>query len=362
MDYTDFRISASSLGSILGLFGNNSRRNTLCTIWDKSTFKDSYAPFRPPKNFFWVAENEHLHLLGIYEIWKKLASTINLCSTQEDIERINLASFKLAFQNSYIQTAAETVQRAITENKLIPVDDATEICKLISEVITDNENYYRLLQELWAKKEELVLDGLSPFLDLLDMSSKLCYGIQKRSNCAYGIQGESKFIEAFNEIHEDTKIERVSRMYSKTVTGEELKGRITWCIDGRIDGLKDDIIMEIKHRRKKIMKRVPLYELLQLHAYMFLLGKQQAVLIQCTQHRGLVYSEQVVVKFVPHFWEIVVQQVKKSLNFILALHQQEILRQAFFLLDPKGQEIIMKQHMGNISQLSTSDYELMMGV
>jgi hypothetical protein len=356
MDYTDFRVSASALASILGVFGGNSRFNTLCKVWDKSTFKPTYKLFQKKLSYDWDAETNHLELLGIQNSWRKLTRHVHLSSTQDDLECVNLSSYQLTFQNAFVMNEAKRVKSALRANGLIDAGVVLELCNLIDSITSDHGNYYSVLLILREKRHKLLLDGFGVFVELLNMSAKICYGIQQRASRAYGIQGEAKFIETYNNVRDMGQINKISKMYSKTVTEAMVNEKTTWCIDGRIDGLKSDNIIEIKHRRGKMFDRIPLYELIQIHAYMFLLNKNDATLIQCIQLERLVYSEQKQIYFNAQFWNMVIQKVRVSLEFILALHEQPLSRHAFFLLSNEARDQVMNDHMGNMQELTTEEY------
>jgi len=50
---------------------------------------------------------------------------------------------------------------------------------------------------------------------------------------------------------------------------------------GKVDGKTDDIIIETKNRSYKLFKTIPIYEKVQLEAYMFLTGLEKTIHIEC---------------------------------------------------------------------------------
>lgn len=73
---------------------------------------------------------------------------------------------------------------------------------------------------------------------------------------------------------------RNSQMYSKCLfAAEDEKYRIV--IRGKVDGISEDTIVETKNRTKRLFKRIPGYEKVQLEAYMFLTDLEKAIHIEC---------------------------------------------------------------------------------
>lgn len=336
MDYTDFRLSASDLGSLVGLFGGNKQFISLCKIWEKSTYKQSYT--KQGASVFSEEEASHVKLLGISEQWKRLRLRSSLCMSQDHIMCVNKDAFQILFQNEFIQRAVGRIVDKLTHASL----SAEKIVDLLQVVIRDMQNSYKSLQLLQTKCDEY--NCLGSVLSLLGMSSKLYYIIQQRCNRSYGNHGENKYISTFNELHE-AQITRVFCTSSRTLVDDLVDGS-TWCIDGRIDGLLRDRIIEIKHRTGVILDRIPLYEIMQLHAYMFLFNKTEASLVQCIQKKGLMYSEEVTVHFSHLFWKQMVAQLKKCILFIKLLHNNPLSRDCFLKLKSIERDEIMTQYIG----------------
>ena len=89
-------------------------------------------------------------------------------------------------------------------------------------------------------------------------------------------------------------------------------------LGGRIDGLVDDRLIEIKNRKSRFMVPVPQYDLIQLHCYMILLKKKQADLIE---HLPSGKKKTTLVGFDPVLWNRTLTgaaQFIQVLNILLA--------------------------------------------
>ena len=342
MDYTDFGISASDIGTLLGCFGSIRQFQVLCKIWSKSTFKETCFITQNTAES-WERETIHLHKLGIDEIWRETLVNIPFCTTQDDVQQLKETAFKLLFHNTYISTMIKQTKVCLQQNSLSSGIDET--INTIEQVVSCSDTYFDKLQELHEKRKHYGFDCLHALLGLLDQSAKMCYGVTTRSQRAYGTNGERKFIEAFNKVHR-TPITRVPHLHTKTMTEHEVGNGQTWCIKGRIDGMHGDNLVEIKHRRASPMERVPVYELIQLHAYMFLFNKPTATVIQCVRTTELMYSESITIFFCLDFWAMVTDRIKTCLEFILTLDQHSLSRDALFGLSDTNRSDLLLKYLG----------------
>lgn len=364
MNYTDFRVSASEIGSLLGVFGGNKQFNTLCKVWEKSTYKATYKDIKQGQqsgSMYWQDENQHIRLLGVSDTWKQICASTSLCSTQEDIHRIHGATLQLLFQNDFVKNTMAQMHHKLHNCSHLSSEESKVLQQLLVNICHSQDVSYDCLQMLKKKRVELGLDSLHSTIEMLEMSSKLCYSVQQRCTRAYGVNGECKYIAQFGTVWEDSQFKQENKLHSRTVTGEKVDNS-TWCIDGRIDGLKDGEICEIKHRKRCYMNTLPVYELIQLHAYMFLLQKQRALLVQCIRRSDYVGSHENTVYFSGEFWCAVISQVKKALKFIKNLHSEPLARDCFFALDDADRHKVMEKYIGPKPSLSTHAYNEMLRI
>ena len=71
-----------------------------------------------------------------------------------------------------------------------------------------------------------------------------------------------------------------------------------WGIGGKIDGMRNNVLVEIKNRVNAIFNPIPQYDLVQIHCYMHLLNVDHAIIIQCLNDQ----RQETPVKFDAHFW------------------------------------------------------------
>ena len=73
---------------------------------------------------------------------------------------------------------------------------------------------------------------------------------------------------------------RNSEMYNK-ILYEDPDGEFRINLCGKIDGLTNDCVVETKNRTKRLFHSIPVYEKVQMEAYMFLTGYNKALHIEC---------------------------------------------------------------------------------
>lgn len=105
-----------------------------------------------------------------------------------------------------------------------------------------------------------------------------------------------------------------------------------WGIGGRIDGIRDGVLIEIKNRKSKIYDPLPVYDYIQVQSYMQMLKVPNATVIQClSDQTGKTITKEKNIKRDDKFWELDV--LPKLKNFIKLLHtfiSDTVLQDTFF--------------------------------
>lgn len=110
--------------------------------------------------------------------------------------------------------------------------------------------------------------------------------ITKTIQCNQGIRHEEQIVQ------EQNILENNNRFYKK------------WCnedfgIGGRIDGFRDGDLIEFKSRKYRFMKPLPLYDIIQCHCYMYMLGLDNCILIEKLRDK----TKETTVEFDQDLWE-----------------------------------------------------------
>ena len=151
-------------------------------------------------------------------------------------------------------------------------------------------------------------------LDTLDIDtetkSKVSECIESVVNTTHGIVSEPQSVEIFNKKN-DVILQRDNKLYKK----EFSKGM--W-LCGRVDGIHDNYIVEIKNRIKGFFNRVRDYENTQIQLYMWLIpDKDFVVLEECFQGESKsirVYKDVEYTEYVLELLTVFVTNFKKFLT------------------------------------------------
>jgi len=119
--------------------------------------------------------------------------------------------------------------------------------------------------------------------------------VNNRNNKFY-----KKFIDYFPNSENDIDKTTENVIDKKNETETEITKYKKYMIGGKVDGITDDgTLVEVKNRQYKLFDRIPVYEKIQIHTYMFLTGILQCHYVQCyrdTSNTELLHFEQ-------NFWD-----------------------------------------------------------
>lgn len=330
MEFTDFRVVASDLASLIGVFGSKSQYNSLMKVWKKSSFKTSFVKDQSALNQ-WQSDQNHIVTMNVFATWQKLNDDISSCSSQESWTFLMKRATDILFQNPYISEIYLHLFTFLKEEDRLMLDK-TRYFEYFNQS-------YDILEEFKNKYHEH-----SSKFQILLQSCRLNYTFKKRISCIYGCNAEKIFLGKFNQLH-SSKILSHGEEFSKRMPDID---NISWSIDGKIDGIYESKLIEIKHRLDKLSPNVPLYEQIQICAYLFLTERKQGTIIQCVlQSNQSLYAESLNVDFSIDFWDKIVQHLSKCLRFIYCLHSQNLSRDCFLALDEISRFQIVERYVGS---------------
>ena len=96
-------------------------------------------------------------------------------------------------------------------------------------------------------------------------------------NRQMGIQFEKSTIQLYEEQF-DVRVHVVDNYVNRTVKED---GQFNWLVGGRVDGVVGlDKIIEIKNRKNGVYPCIPIYEILQVYTYMYVMRINQSSLVE----------------------------------------------------------------------------------
>jgi hypothetical protein len=100
----------------------------------------------------------------------------------------------------------------------------------------------------------------------------------------------------------DVKInDRNNRFYRRTICCDKISGQfVKFTLGGKVDGITEDgRLVEVKNRQYKLFSDIPMYEKVQIHAYMFLTGMVNCIYVQSFKGEDVQHT----VEFDQEFWD-----------------------------------------------------------
>lgn len=125
---------------------------------------------------------------------------------------------------------------------------------------------------------------------------ELANSVVREVNTLRGTKNEDAGIASY-ERSKRVKLHGKNSTFYKKFIGKNSFGTSVY-VGGRVDGLTDDKVVEVKCRRNHLFNTLPVYEKVQTQAYLFLTGKHTVEVVQ--KYDARTRSDEYVAD--PHFW------------------------------------------------------------
>uniref|UniRef100_A0A6C0BND6 YqaJ viral recombinase domain-containing protein n=1 Tax=viral metagenome TaxID=1070528 RepID=A0A6C0BND6_9ZZZZ len=329
----EFKVTASGLSGLLGMFGPYKQYNAFCQLLRTSSLQVSLKQSVCP------SQSEHIERLEIQQEWANLHTEVSQCQWQSEIQRITDTGFKLLFWNKFMDD----------QIKSTPIEEEG-VMEVLQNVVRCPDKHRQSLDTLKS------LPARTPqFQRLLDyiQRSSMCYRFLHSTVCRkYGIRGERTLIDLYNRLHDDP-ITKVTKRFQEPLTAED--GSWRCLLTGQIDGMQQGKVIEIKHRTTRIFTNIPTYELIQLHMYMFFTKTKSCKLLQCIQLPDNVYVEQTVVYFCDQLWAQITATLVEVIQFAKDLCASRISVECFEQLPEDTRHAMLAKYIPSI-QINSETY------
>jgi len=347
-EFCHFKIPVSSVSRLLGLFGAEAQLHELFSLVRKSPHRTLVSSI--PGNARYAKEQEYLHKSGTAEAWTAVKQSAESCIVVEQLDFVNELAKKTLLDTHYFKSFVAHIK-----SRLDVAFFGKEVAPLINRVAAGDE---AALHELRKVKTTHHLDSLNPLLETSDVIFSLLAFAARIARTRYGTVGEEMYITAFNAVMQP-KGQVLSRQKPVfAVCGVTPQSGYNWCLHGFIDGMVGNRLFEIKHRIKGLVADVPLYDLIQIHAYMFLTRSAQTKLVQCVRSNNSVVTDTHIVFFHQMFWDDIMMRLGRTLNFIEQLVASKLAWDCFVQCSDKSR--IIEQYVGSVPEISKDVYDAMM--
>lgn len=350
------KTNASEIGTVLGCFSRHRQFSAILSMWKKSGLSLSSHPNRDGIKFY-QEKKELLGLLGIKDQWDFLHQQSLKVYTQDHIDATLLSGWNYLFNNDFINNKLK-VSTAYINSPQVTVSPATRknIIDTLLVCTRDMDHHCNSISELEDFMHTFDLFGLKAFVEILKACRSQFQSLRSVANCSYGKNAERLYVGEFNK-HTETGMHQPSVTSSK-VASIPTKSQQNWFIEGRIDGTQsNNIMVEIKHRTGKILNVIPVHELIQVHAYMYIFGKTHIKLIQCVRTTTGTFSDTTILFFNKDFWAKIMACIAAVWDFIEELSTSFIAQECFFLLDSDQRTELMEKFFPDVPQVSEQEYQ-----
>lgn len=206
------------------------------------------------------------------------------------------------------RTAPESYITALSRNDVtdvVPVQDILQELKLterVSNVIGQHDE-----EEMHKKMKSFLVENK----DELDAKNVALADITSFVFTERGKNYETSSLDRLQTTLNTEIRDRNSKFYKKTIES----GDYTFILGGKVDGItKDGVLVEVKNRQYKVFPVVPIYEKIQIHAYMFLTDINTCRFVQSFKGQNVEHME----TFSSEFWEDVQD---KCVGFVKRLEE-----------------------------------------
>ena len=141
------------------------------------------------------------------------------------------------------------------------------------------------------------------------ITEKVVENIKSYIQTSKGSRDEKESLEALEKIDQQKIIKRNDTFYKKTI---KLTNGHSIILGGKIDGLtQDGTLIEMKNRQYRFFDIVPIYEKVQVYAYMILLDKTECKHVQNFKGK----TKCTMLQFDKELWDTILEKMSRFVSF-----------------------------------------------
>ncbi len=96
----------------------------------------------------------------------------------------------------------------------------------------------------------------------------------------------------------------------------------SFSLSGAVDGfLQEDCVLEVKNRTRRLFRKIPEYEQVQLQAYIFNFDKNRAILLECKKNPDGFEMNSMSAEKNQKLWDEVLDRVNKLCSYLTQIIQ-----------------------------------------
>lgn len=206
--------------------------------------------------------------------------------------------------------------------------------KVITQELEDLEINDKVDEIIFSKPEEFAQKMQTIIESLGDkISQETTKDIRSFVHTERGKNSEEKSLNTMQVEMKQKINQRNTKFYKEYLRYDKGKKRVM--IGGKVDGIAEDgTLIEMKNRQYKLFDKIPDYEMVQIHVYMYLTKMSKCNLIQCFRDE----NSQKIIEFDSDYWKEILRRL-----YIFSAEMEELF------LDEKKQDklLMMKEFSVN---------------
>lgn len=234
------------------------------------------------------------------------ASELSSCSGLNKYNPVTNVAKKVWCRND-----PEGYRKALIRNETCdpePIKETLDKLKLterLQNIVQDNDS--NLIQNK-------IRDITQDYKAQLDSNGVLLSDVTSFVHTERGKLHENDSLQRLEKILNVSISNRNDKFYKQIIEYKNSEGEIKkYAIGGKVDGITEDgYLVEVKNRQYKLFNDIPVYEKVQIHAYMYLTGFTECKFVQSYKNQDISTTE----IFDCDFWEMIKERCAKFVNGI----------------------------------------------
>lgn len=230
------------------------------------------------------------------------ASELAACIGMNKYQNLTEAMKKFWSRNNKLVYNAALERNAIVEKTVKQELFDRDIINDVQSII-ESDTQFKNSAEIESTIKKLFVEKQQT------LEPELAKQIKSYIHTEKGTNNEEASLDNFEKKISTKIVNRNSKFYKKSF---QLKNGQFVQIGGKIDGLGEDgSLIEMKNRQYRFFNQVPVYEKIQIHAYMKILDKNECSLVQNFKGK----SRYDIVQFDESFWDTIITNLSKFIKF-----------------------------------------------
>ena len=266
------------------------------------------------------------------EVLEKFWSTHNKASFDRAFEKASTKNVRKVIQNAFDHIPDSRSLCAAGINDAKSCESVSDIQRKTADLLQKVDHQVSVVKEqhdmqrskeLLTKEQDFLLQV--QVADMQKAATIIKKEISSSINTAFGTTREGDAIKAYE------KANNLSVKIDKSIVRKNYGCfSLTGAVDGFID---DDCVLEIKNRTRRLFKKIPQYEQVQLQAYMHNFGKKKAILLECKKNIDEFAMNSMTLNIDEELWSRILDKTHKFCKLLTDIITDDVRADEYVALD-----------------------------